>query len=159
MSSLIITAAYRCSSTYVKAKCGYLLKPNFLSNLRTEILSKIWPKQKLLEPTASSSHSGGQLSNTNCAMSPALSLGEKRYSCSATQRVTSFPNQSCAATQCVTSFSGREEILLRCHSFSNQFVLSHTMGYKLCRARRDTPAMPQLFQSIRAQPHNGLQAL
>jgi hypothetical protein len=57
-------------------------------------------------------------------MSPALSLGEKRYSCSATQQVTSF--------------LGREEIL----------QLSHTTGYKLFRARRDTPV----------QPHNGLKA-
>ena len=30
--------------------------------------------------TDSSSHSGGQLSNTNCAMSPALSLGLNKYS-------------------------------------------------------------------------------
>jgi len=30
--------------------------------------------------TASSSHSGGQLSKTNCAMSPALSLGLNKYS-------------------------------------------------------------------------------
>jgi hypothetical protein len=78
--------------------------------------------------------------------------GERRYSCSATQRVTSF--------------LGREKILL----------LSHTTGYKLFRARRDTPALPHnglqafsinhaqphkwdtSFLVNHAQPHNGLQA-
>lgn len=38
------------------------------------------PYYRFLRLTDSSSHSGGQLSNTNWAMSPALSLGLNKYS-------------------------------------------------------------------------------